>query len=56
MKVYKMGPMGFNKCIEKDYKAILCWLEEAEVGDGFTIEVLEMTEKEYNALPEYWGP
>jgi len=56
MKVYKMGPSGLNKCIEKDPKAIMLWLDECEVGDAFFIEVLEMTETEYNALPEYMGP
>ena len=56
MKVYRMGPAGFNKCTEKDPKAILHWLEEAEVGERFIVDVLEMTEEEYDALPEYTGP
>ena len=56
MKVYKMGPSGLNKCIEEDPKAIMFWLDEAEVGDKFEIEVLEMTREEYKSLPEYMGP
>ena len=56
MKAYKMGPSGLNTCIEKDPKAIMLWLDECEVGDKFEIEVLEMSEEEYEALPEYAGP
>ena len=37
MKVYRMGPVGLNKCTEKDPKAIMSWLDECEVGDRFLI-------------------
>lgn len=57
MKVFKVWPgEGLNPCIEKDPSACLTWLEESEQGEIIKIEVLEMTEAEYDALPEYMGP
>lgn len=57
MKVYKVVPLpDYNSCIETDPRTIITWLEEAEVGDGFRIEVLEMSRAELDALPEYMGP
>lgn len=57
MKVYKVTPgPGLNPCIEKDPNAVLVWLEESEPGEMITIEVKEMTEAEFEALPEYEGP
>ena len=57
MKVFKVWPgEGLNPCIEKDPSACLTWLEESESGEIIKIEVLEMTEAEYEALPEYVGP
>ncbi len=57
MKVYKVTPgPGLNPCIEKDPNAMLVWLEESEPGEVITVEVLEMTQAEFEALPEYEGP
>ena len=57
MRVYKIGPQGFNQAIETDPEtAVMGWLTDAEVGDVIEITVMEMTEKEYKALPEYDGP
>jgi len=57
MKVYKITPLpDFNPCTEKDIKDLMIWLEESEPGDSFKVDVLEMTEEEYAALPEYMGP
>ena len=57
MKVFKVWPgVDLNPCCEKDPAAALIWLEEAEPGEVIKIEVMEMTEKEYEALPEYEGP
>lgn len=57
MKVYKVTPgPGLNPCIEKDPNAVLVWLEESEPGEIITIEVKEMAEAEFEALPEYEGP
>lgn len=57
MKVYTIQPgKDLNSCTEKDIKNIIPWLEESEIGDIITIEVVEMSEEEYNFLPEYMGP
>lgn len=57
MKVYKTTPdIGLNSCCEKDPKLALFWLEAATPGEIITIEVLEMSEEEYNSLPEFTGP
>ena len=57
MKIFKVWPGGgLNPCVEKDPSACMTWLEESEQGDVIKIEVLEMTESEYEALQEYMGP
>ncbi len=57
MKVYRVEPdKGLNKCTEKHIQDILVWFEESEPGSVITIEVLEMSEDDYDALPEYMGP
>ena len=57
MKVFKVCPgEGLCSRIEKDPSACLTWLEESEPGEIIKIEVLEMTEAEYEDLPEYTGP
>lgn len=57
MKVYEIEPnRGLSRCTEKDISGISCWLEMSEPGDIITIRVKEMSESEYNSLPEYTGP
>ena len=57
MIVFKVWPgVDLNPCCEKDPAAVLVWLEEAEPGETIKIEVIEMTEEEYDKLPEYMGP
>lgn len=57
MKVFKISPgKDLNWCIEKNPENIISWIAESEVGNTITIEVIEMTEKEYENLPEYEGP
>ena len=57
MKVFKVYPgVDLNPCCEKYPADVLVWLEEAEPGEVVKIEVMEMTEEEYEALPEYEGP
>lgn len=57
MKVFKVWPgADLNPCCEKDANAVLVWLEESQPNEIIKIEVLEMTEAEYDALPEYMGP
>lgn len=56
IKVYRIAPEGLNGCIEKRSEDLLVWFEDAELGDRFKIEVFEMEEAKYNALPEFTGP
>ena len=57
MIMYKINPVGLSGCIEKDFQALFeTWIEEAEPGDKFEIEVIEMTESELESLPEFMGP
>jgi hypothetical protein len=57
MKIYKITPGEMlNPVCEKDSTSILSWLEEAESGEKIVIDIIEMTEDEYNDLPEYMGP
>lgn len=57
MKVFKVWPgVDLNPCCEKTLDAVAYWLDMAEAGDTITIKAIEMTEAEYEALPEYMGP
>lgn len=57
MKVFKVWPgADLNPCCENTLDAVSYWLDMAESGDTIKIEVLEMTEAEYEAMPEYTGP
>lgn len=40
---------------EGDVGAIESWIEGMSVGNGLSIEVVEMTEEKFNDLPEYEG-
>ena len=55
MKVYKVTPWGCNSCIEKRPEDVAEVLREAEEGETIFINVIEMTEEEYEALPESMG-
>ncbi len=57
MIVYKTYPdKDCSPCIEKSPQAVMIWLQEAQPGETITVEVMEMSEDEYNSLPEYMGP
>jgi hypothetical protein len=59
MKVYKVTPCkDCNPCTEKDIEAVKVWLEEADPTNNevITIEPMEMSEEEYDNLPEHMGP
>ena len=61
MKVYKIKPCSFcNPYIEKDLKTaiqgIQAFLSESNHGTVLTVRVLEMSEKQFEELPEYMGP
>ena len=57
MKVYEIEAFpGATKCVEKEIHDLAFWFEEASPGDVIKITVKEMTQEEYNALPEFTGP
>jgi len=61
MKVYQVYPdlhcaPHCEDTLEKAVEATKCWLEDGEVGALVSIKILEMSQEEYDALPEYDGP
>jgi hypothetical protein len=57
IRIYTVTPgVGLAPCTEKDPKAVIEWLEEAQPGDVIQIVVSEMDEAIYNEMPEYMGP
>ena len=62
MIVYEICPaVGIcNSHAEKTIRATLSmveeWLEGSEVGTVVSIKLIEMTEEEYDNLPEFTGP
>jgi len=57
MRYYKVTPdVGTNYYIEGNPSAIKDWLTDSEIGNILTVETIEMTQAEYDALPEYTGP
>lgn len=61
MRVYKVTPgEGNNSYVESDLRIVAeqlpDWLIDIELGEKVTVDVLEMSEEEYKALPEYMGP
>ena len=57
MKVYRITPdRGLCACTEKNINGVIEWIKHSEVGHVMTIRVREMSEEEYNSLPEYTGP
>ena len=55
MIVYEISPKGFNSIIERKLENIQEYLKESSPGDEWNIKVMEMTEEEYNNLPESSG-
>lgn len=57
IKIYTVTPArDCASCTEKDIKAVMEWLLEAESGDVLQIAVGEMDENLYDQMPEYMGP
>ncbi len=61
MKCYEITPdRGCGAHTEKDlYSAITAineWLKDSEKGTELIVKVIEMSESEYDSLPEYDGP
>jgi len=56
MKVFKITNKESNSYyISKTIDFLVADIENSEVGDVWKIEVTEMTEEEYEALPEFDG-
>jgi len=56
MRIYMITPGHGNPCYEIDIEAVMEWFKEAQPGNRFVVNVIEMSEEEYTALPEYMGP
>ena len=61
MKVYRVTPdkqcaSHTENNLSSAISAAQTWLSEGEVGTELTIEVLEMSQEDYDNLPEYEGP
>ena len=60
MKAYQLGPQDCNHWTEKDIDTALGQLKDfimdCEIGEIFELKIIEMTEDEYRAMPEYTGP
>lgn len=57
-KRYRVGPKGMSRWTARnagELKNLVDELRDAEVGDVYGVEVIEMTDEEYDALPEWEG-
>ena len=50
IEVYKVN--GANTIIEQDIESVLVWIQNLQVGEKLTVEKTEMTQEEFNSLPE----
>lgn len=56
MKVYKVKEVtGGVSYIETDSESVAAILDESSPGASFTVTVVNMSESEINALPEFEG-
>jgi len=53
---YKVTINGGNSCTIPHLHDVNSLLEEPEVGDKFTIEVVNMSKEDFEKLPEWDGP
>ncbi len=61
MKVYRITPdKDCNSHIEDNMVSAIFsveeWLKDSDKGTIVSIEILEMSQEEYDSLPEYEGP
>ena len=61
MKVYRITPdkqcnSHIENSLESAVGSIEQWLEDSDKGTIVTVEIMDMTEKDYSLLPEYEGP
>ncbi len=59
MKVWRVQPIGDEKApwyYDASITSLALTIEDgAEAGSGYEVECVEMTEEEYDALPEFEG-
>jgi hypothetical protein len=56
MRVYEIkNQVGFNTLAENTLEGVVTFLENCDVGDKLTIDISEMSEIEFNGLPEFQG-
>ena len=55
MRIYKVTVQGLGLCCKNCIEDIKVLFEEANIGEIFEVQVLEMTKEEYDALPEFMG-
>lgn len=55
LKITEFGNEHSCYSESNDMGAIESWLDGMSIGNGLTIEVVEMDEDTFNSLPEYEG-
>ena len=56
MRVYEIKiQAGFNTMCENTLEGVMEVIKNCQVGDKLTIEIEEMSEIEFNGLPEFSG-
>ena len=57
IRVYRVMLSGTGSpCIEGSIDGVIGWIEGAEVGEIFTVQILGMDKEGFETLPEYQGP
>lgn len=58
-RIYQVGPAGFNKCgfdtLTKAMAEVKTLSKNLAVGETVTIKIFEMTQAEWDAMPEHEG-
>ena len=54
LTIFRMNVNG-TCCIVEDFDLINSTVQNLDIGDKFELELVEMTEEEYNNLPEFEG-
>ncbi len=55
MKVVKIQPVGFKGWFS-ELENLKSAFEEAEIGEKFLVTVFEMSQEDFDLLPEFTGP
>lgn len=57
-KRYRVGPVDYSPWTARnvdELKNFMDELQDAEVGDIYQVEVIELTDEQFDALPEWVG-